>query len=41
VIPNEHIENLYEIDDDLLGAVYATAWNRDSRTWLKSEPGSG
>jgi histidine triad (HIT) family protein len=25
VIPNEHVENLYEIDDDLLGAVYATA----------------
>ena len=25
VIPNEHVENLYAIDDDLLGAVYATA----------------
>ena len=25
VIPNRHVENLYEIDDDLLGAVYATA----------------
>ena len=25
VIPNEHVENLYTIDDDLLGAVYATA----------------
>jgi histidine triad (HIT) family protein len=24
VIPNEHVENLYAIDDDLLGAVYAT-----------------
>jgi histidine triad (HIT) family protein len=24
VIPNEHVENLYGIDDDLLGAVYAT-----------------
>jgi histidine triad (HIT) family protein len=25
VIPNEHFENLYEIPDDALGAVYATA----------------
>jgi len=25
VIPNAHVENLYEIDDELLGAVYATA----------------
>ena len=24
VIPNTHVENLYEIEDDLLGAVYAT-----------------
>jgi histidine triad (HIT) family protein len=24
VIPNEHVENLYEIDDALLGDVYAT-----------------
>ena len=24
VIPNEHVENLYAIDDDLLGAVYST-----------------
>ncbi|MDX6477236.1 MAG: histidine triad family protein [Gaiellaceae bacterium] len=24
VIPNEHVENLYAIDDDLLGSVYAT-----------------
>ncbi|HZP74359.1 MAG TPA: HIT family protein [Gaiellaceae bacterium] len=24
VIPNEHVENLYGIDDDLLGEVYAT-----------------
>jgi histidine triad (HIT) family protein len=24
VIPNVHVENLYEIDDDLLGRVYAT-----------------
>ncbi len=24
VIPNAHVENLYEIADDLLGAVYAT-----------------
>ena len=24
VIPNEHVENLYAIDDELLGAVYAT-----------------
>jgi histidine triad (HIT) family protein len=25
VVPNEHVENLYEIDDALLGAVYAAA----------------
>jgi len=25
VIPNAHVENLYEIDDPLLGEVYATA----------------
>jgi histidine triad (HIT) family protein len=25
VIPNEHFENLYEIPEDVLGAVYATA----------------
>jgi histidine triad (HIT) family protein len=25
VIPNVHVENLHTIDDDLLGAVYATA----------------
>jgi histidine triad (HIT) family protein len=25
VIPNAHVENLYDIDDELLGAVYATA----------------
>ena len=25
VIPNRHVENLYEIDDELLGAVHATA----------------
>ena len=24
-MPNEHVENLYEIDDELLAAVYATA----------------
>jgi histidine triad (HIT) family protein len=24
VIPNEHVENVYAIDDELLGAVYAT-----------------
>ncbi len=25
VVPNRHVENLYAIDDELLGAVYATA----------------
>ena len=25
VVPNEHVENLYAISDDVLGAVYATA----------------
>jgi len=25
VVPNEHVENVYEIDDGLLGAVYQTA----------------
>lgn len=25
VVPNVHVENLYTIDDELLGAVYATA----------------
>jgi histidine triad (HIT) family protein len=25
VIPNEHVENLYSINDDLLGAVHATS----------------